>query len=239
MTKTVSFDKAFDLIEPLRRSTTASELRAAFVRATKSISDCYIASGRVKGGAPVNAETALVTYPDAWLKHYHERKYLDIDPTIVNAGRSYVPYRWEALQDISVKQRQMFLDIAETGIKGGITMSLHTPDRAAFVTSFAFTKAVSEDRDLVALGFINSQYYETLSKLSEAELPGPVPTFSRREKECLLWVSRGKTTWDISVILGISENTINAYLKNVILKLGCSGRIQAVLRAIDLNLISP
>lgn len=239
MTDAICFDKAFDLIEPLRRSETASDLRAAFTRATKSIGDFYIASGNVKGGTPVDAETALVTYPDAWLRHYHENKYLGIDPTIINAGQSHLPYRWDTLQDIGPKQRQMFRDISEVGVTGGVTMSLHTPDRAVFVTSFAFTKAQNEDRDLVALSFINSQYYESLSRVTESELPAPIPTLSRREKECLLWVSRGKTTWDVSMIIGISENTINAYIKNAMLKLGCSGRIQAVVRAIDLNLISP
>lgn len=35
---------------------------------------------------------------------------------------------------------------------------------------------------------------------------------SKREHECLVWTSQGKTSYEIGMILGLSENTINNYL---------------------------
>jgi LuxR family transcriptional activator of conjugal transfer of Ti plasmids len=58
---------------------------------------------------------------------------------------------------------------------------------------------------------------------------------SRREKECLKWASLGKSSWDIGVILEISENTVNFHLKNAMKKLQTNSRLVAVLRAIDLG----
>jgi DNA-binding CsgD family transcriptional regulator len=43
---------------------------------------------------------------------------------------------------------------------------------------------------------------------------------SVREKEVLNWLQQGKTSWDISVILGISERTVNYHVYNVMRKLG-------------------
>jgi len=54
---------------------------------------------------------------------------------------------------------------------------------------------------------------------------------SRREQEVLTWLRRGKTSWDISVILSISERTVNYHVANIIRKLGATNRIQAVSEA--------
>lgn len=59
---------------------------------------------------------------------------------------------------------------------------------------------------------IHSQIEKTKSKLS------------KREHECLLWTSEGKTSYEIGMILGLSENTINNYLVTVGRKLGAVNR---------------
>ncbi len=58
-----------------------------------------------------------------------------------------------------------------------------------------------------------------------------------RELECLRWCSRGKTNWEISRILDLSERTVEHYLSRANRKLGTGNRTQAVARALKLNLI--
>ena len=60
---------------------------------------------------------------------------------------------------------------------------------------------------------------------------------SSREKEVLNWLKQGKSSWDMSVILGISERTVNFHVYNVIQKLGATNRTQAVAVATRLGLI--
>jgi DNA-binding CsgD family transcriptional regulator len=60
---------------------------------------------------------------------------------------------------------------------------------------------------------------------------------SRRERECLAWTAQGKSSWDIGMILNISENTVNFHVKNAMRKLGTTSRTVAVVKAIRLNLI--
>jgi DNA-binding CsgD family transcriptional regulator len=58
-----------------------------------------------------------------------------------------------------------------------------------------------------------------------------------REKEVLNWLQQGKTSWDISVILRISERTVNFHVYNVMEKLGVTNRPQAVAVAAHSGLI--
>lgn len=53
-----------------------------------------------------------------------------------------------------------------------------------------------------------------------------------RERECLQWAAVGKSEWEISQILGISEHTSEKHLLNAKLKLRAVNRVQAVAEAI-------
>ncbi|WP_250656424.1 response regulator transcription factor [Alkalimarinus coralli] len=60
---------------------------------------------------------------------------------------------------------------------------------------------------------------------------------TNREIAVLEWVKQGKSTWDISQVLSITERTVNFHVKNIYRKLGVVSRAQAVAVAIDLGLI--
>lgn len=51
---------------------------------------------------------------------------------------------------------------------------------------------------------------------------------SEREHEILYWVRLGKTNFEISIILGISPNTVKNHLKRIFSKLDVTSRAQAV-----------
>ena len=56
---------------------------------------------------------------------------------------------------------------------------------------------------------------------------------TEREAEVLLWVAQGKSSPDISVILGMSEATAKKHVCNILAKLGCETRSAATLRALE------
>ncbi len=62
-------------------------------------------------------------------------------------------------------------------------------------------------------------------------------SLSPREKEILKWLKVGKSSWDISVILDITERTVNFHIDNVKQKLNAVSRAQAVAIAMGLGLI--
>ena len=60
---------------------------------------------------------------------------------------------------------------------------------------------------------------------------------SERERECLVWVSEGKTTDEVALILGVSANTVNSYIANAIQKFGANNRAMAIATAIRSGII--
>jgi DNA-binding CsgD family transcriptional regulator len=60
-----------------------------------------------------------------------------------------------------------------------------------------------------------------------------------READCLTWMAAGKTAWEASVILGISERTVRFHLNAAREKLNCLTTTQAVAKAVSQQLISP
>ena len=63
-----------------------------------------------------------------------------------------------------------------------------------------------------------------------------IPQLSNREREVLLWLKRGKSSWEIAVILNITERTVNFHVRNIMVKLNAVSRTQAVAVAIEKGL---
>lgn len=63
------------------------------------------------------------------------------------------------------------------------------------------------------------------------------PPLTTRERDSLALVAEGKTDWEISVILGISEATARFHVDNARRKLGAVTRAQAVARLIAARLV--
>lgn len=55
---------------------------------------------------------------------------------------------------------------------------------------------------------------------------------TERERECLFWVSEGKTTEEVALILGVSPNTVNSYVTHGVRKVSASNRAMAIATAI-------
>lgn len=60
---------------------------------------------------------------------------------------------------------------------------------------------------------------------------------SARERECLNWAAKGKTSWEISQILGVTESTIIYHLRNATRKLNAANRLHAVAKALKASII--
>ncbi|WP_169308679.1 response regulator transcription factor [Citrifermentans bemidjiense] len=60
---------------------------------------------------------------------------------------------------------------------------------------------------------------------------------SSREIECLRCSAEGKTSWEISQILGVSERTVTFHMQNASGKLQVSNRSHAVARAVSLGVV--
>jgi DNA-binding CsgD family transcriptional regulator len=61
---------------------------------------------------------------------------------------------------------------------------------------------------------------------------------SPRERECLLWVARGKTYAEAALIIGMSFGSVKTYLDNARYKLNCATLAQATAKAVTLGIFT-
>lgn len=66
-----------------------------------------------------------------------------------------------------------------------------------------------------------------------------VSKLSSRESDCLFWACEGKTAWEISKIMGLSQRTVTFHFMNVTNKLRANNRQHAVALAIMQGIIKP
>lgn len=58
------------------------------------------------------------------------------------------------------------------------------------------------------------------------------PELTARESEVLTWTAAGKSYWEISMILGISERTVRFFMTNTRSKMGVVTNSQAVAQGV-------
>ena len=200
---------------------------------------------KAPAGKPI--KQTLSSYPGSWLDHYKDSNYYNLDPVMTTAAMQTLPYTWQSLYDdnrAGADNRQVFDEAGEFGIRNGITFPIHGPEGAVATLSVSSDERGAEadrhwnahryDLQLIAC-YSHDAIIKCVLSASEQELVH----LTQRERECLLWTARGKTTWEVSQLLSISEHTVIFHIKNATRKLDVYSKHHAVVKAILLGLILP
>ena len=91
-----------------------------------------------------------------------------------------------------------------------------------------------EHREMKILHFVIEQMTAEIHNwMSKTNSPTSLAvTLSTREKEILRWGADGKTSEEIAIILGLSQDAINFHYKTIQNKIGTTNRAQAIAYAI-------
>ncbi len=231
-------DVLLEVSERLRGQSSLTALADECGRVLHEIGGYHFAAGLFSPTQPRDHRIIAVDYPTRWVDHYFANGYLEVDPTITTAASRSTPYEWRFDRPGAAKSDQLFRDVYDLGVRRGLTVPIHAPGGLSFVASFAGVNLEPDPRDRPMLSWLAAQFYEQYIDVITVG-DRPIPVLSARERDCLTWVARGKSSWDIGQIIGISENTVNFHLKNTFAKLNVKGRTLGVVKAITLGLIEP
>jgi DNA-binding CsgD family transcriptional regulator len=173
-------------------------------------------------------------YTDMCVKQFMSERPLHVDRAKVGA-------------DPSCSDSHEHADELEGGMNGGekkpfvliLTPRARCGETAAFgatatmeVTDEAAQQAVLARECGILGNYFHSHVLRINGYDAEQEL-----IVSARELDCLKWTAAGKTAWEASVILGISERTVRFHLNMAREKLKCATTTQAVAKAVANQLI--
>jgi len=68
--------------------------------------------------------------------------------------------------------------------------------------------------------------------------PNTPEVLTEREREVLRWTAEGKTAFEIGLIVGLTERTVNFHIGRVLIKLAATNKTQAAVKAARLGILS-
>ncbi|KXF82893.1 helix-turn-helix transcriptional regulator [Enterovibrio coralii] len=229
-----------EIIEKIRMAESKDELGNILGEMTSVIGLEYYLLGHTKAESMLSSETTIIdNYPSAWRNTYKSEKLVKHDPSVEYCLSRSSPISWHQLRERPLKhsQKDFMLQAHESGLKAGFCIPLHGAKSEFCMINFGSScdDTAHIDSAILKAQIVAPALFDKMAQLKKrADI-----SLTKRETECLLWVSEGKSSWETSVIIGCSERTVVFHLTNAMSKLGCANRYQAVSKAIILGLIRP
>ncbi len=181
----------------------------------------------------------------AFLENYSRQAFAISDPLVARGLSGSQPFSWEKAiashtQPGTAHQVKKLLELsADYGLKRGLaygsrpTPHSHEASYICLETGRApFSRAHAE-----ALRYALPHLHELLGRVCGIAPDKMTSALSVRELEVMQWLKEGKTSWEIGVILSISERTVKFHIANCYAKLDVTNRSQAIARAMRLSII--
>lgn len=181
-----------------------------------------------------------ISYSNDWLYTYGKQGYAGIDPVLQSLLSTFRTQVWEqAYKNASAAKQCQFVEEARAyGLTHGITTGMLERGKGfASFFSFAGGELRGTLRYQRLLEYLLPYLHRVLMANTHTPIANRVKVLSPREMSVLMWMRQGKTNWEISRILGVSERTVRFHVEGIFMKLDVSSRTQAVAYAIEQGLL--
>lgn len=180
-------------------------------------------------------------YPQEWNLQYELNEYKKIDPVIAHCNHSMMPIVWD--KAVYKDTPELWGALQQYGLQHGWSQAFHH-EESGLCSILSLARKHCPISPLELYEHFGYMFYATshLSELFARTLPTrpakpSQPRLSPRELEVLQLSAGGKTAYEISKILSLSERTVNYHVQNVIEKLNVCNKISAVIAAARAGII--
>jgi len=174
-----------------------------------------------------------LTFPPEWLDEYHRKNFLEHDPVRIEMERMLAEESpgsfiyWDRFnRPVSESEKRVIRRRNEYGFRYGCSVFDNNESKEfTFLITLGSGTNIPDKRTEEIMSTVISHLTVTRKKLNILQL---TMSLSERESDVADWLSKGKTNYEISKILNISESTVKYHVSNIFLKLKVSNRSQAV-----------
>lgn len=227
--------RAFDAVAAAETATSLAQLDAVVGRELRGFGYEIVLGVRiVRRGGTRNVDMLFGDVSHPWVTHYQERGHAEHCP--ISSRASPAPTFWTDLrtQKLTPREQLVFDELAEFRLHHGHIVMVDRGQEGAFAASMAAQHVDDDDPYVRAATHLLSVHFGLAGmKLWRDSAGGPAerPALSERQIECLKWVRDGKSSADISEILGISARTVDEHVERACRRLAVKTRVQAVAEA--------
>ncbi len=225
-----------------RAARSADDLRALMEPITREMRfDAYALFQQVRHFSWAKKQSlAISNFSREWLEHFFGQRMYAYDPVLLASQRTAVGFRFDevsSLVDLSERQRDVLAQARRAGIADGFCVPVHVPGEANGICSFVVGEAAELPSDNLPMAqLVGCFAYEAARQLltSGEEIvarAAPQP-LTNRQLECIVFVARGKTDWEIAQILGLKEDTVKEHLNDARRRCGVSRRTELVVHTL-------
>ncbi len=182
-----------------------------------------------------------ISFPQEWIDFYISRNYSEIDPIFKYHFKEFKPQIWsEALGQLTESNQSLINQPLDFNFINGITFGMAIP-RTSNGSLFSFSMPYQKIHHSVfdVLKILTPYLHQAMLRIVDLSPKKDDFEFniSNREKQVLNWIGAGKTNWEISMILGISEQTVKFHVSNILRKLNATTRSHAIFISMQANLL--
>jgi LuxR family quorum-sensing system transcriptional regulator SolR len=179
-------------------------------------------------------------YPACWQAQYAQRNYLAVDPTVQHALKSPLPVLWS--DHIFADARDFWEEARGHGLRYGWAQPCRDVNGTLGMLTVARSNEALSDEELqeknFRLAWLTQIAHLAMTRVLIKKLvPEATVKLSSQETTVIRWTAEGKTTAEISVIMGLSVRTVTFHIGNVVRKLNASNKTAAAVRAAVLGLL--
>ncbi|RYE41525.1 MAG: LuxR family transcriptional regulator [Hyphomicrobiales bacterium] len=227
--ETAALATQYDVVRFLRRVTETYGMRAFLVV-------------RMPGGTAQTVQSVSVvsSWPAELMARYDRAAMLPNSPLFGRVLNTTVPFVIDLEQQAAGKsgrEAEVLTLFKSYNMERVALLPVCDPDGHRGVVSFYGERQLPTHQEMLELTMIAIQVFDRLYQIGRND-HRPGEDLTEREIDCLNWTAAGKTSAEISEILGLSEHTVNHYLNRATRKLDTVNRTQAVAKAIRTGIIS-
>jgi LuxR family quorum sensing-dependent transcriptional regulator len=228
----------FDLFELIDQETTPQGVANTFCGCLNryGFSSCLVTLLHGPHGIHWYKQVIVDGWPKDWLECYQAHEHYKHDPCAKQSRETGKPFLWSEVPigPNATAAATVMEEAASFGLREGICVPIYAPFDTPAVVSVASAVVDLPQSAIQVVPVLARHAFRALVARCVGLNPARA-VLSRRERDVLQWAAAGKTAWETSRILGLSEHTVTTHLKNVRRKLQVTSITHAVVEGARLG----